>query len=136
MDIKPINDRIVVLQESKETFTSSGLVLPDSAQEKPQRGTVVATGPGKILDNGKKIPMEIKVGDVVLYGKWSGTEVKVKGVDYVMMRQEDVLAIVEGGIKTSAKTSAKAVVNKPAKEKKENKKSGKKEKVKAGKKGK
>lgn len=129
MDIKPLNDRIVVLQESKETVTSSGLVLPDSAQEKPQRGKVVATGPGKILDNGKKAPMEIQVGDIVLYGKWSGTEVKVKGTDYVMMRQEDVLAIVEGG----AKTSAKAVVSKPEKE---TKKSGKKEKVKAGKKGK
>lgn len=121
MDIKPLNDRIVVLQESKETVTSSGIVLPDSAQEKPQRGKVVATGPGKILDNGKKAPMEIQVGDTVLYGKWSGTEVKVKNVDYVMMRQEDVLAIVEG----VAKTSPKALVTKTVKEK-----------VKSGKKGK
>ncbi len=96
MKLAPLHDRIVVKPEEKEKKTASGILLPDTAQEKPQRGKVIAVGPGKLLDNGKLAPMEVKPGDVVLYGKYSGTEVTVNGDEYVILRQEDVLAILEG----------------------------------------
>ncbi|MBA3726955.1 MAG: co-chaperone GroES, partial [Armatimonadetes bacterium] len=78
------------------TTTASGIILPDSAQEKPQRGTVLAVGPGKILDSGKTAPVDIRAGEVVLYAKYAGTEIKLDGKEYVILRQEDVLAVVEG----------------------------------------
>jgi chaperonin GroES len=96
MALKPLNDRIVVEPAEAETVTSSGLILPDSAQEKPQRGVVVAVGPGKLLDNGKTTKMDIKVGETVLYGKYAGTEVRVGSEEYVILRQDDVLAVVDG----------------------------------------
>lgn len=96
MKIQPLHDRIVVEAAAKEERTASGIILPDSAQEKPQKGKVLATGPGKRLDSGKLAPTDIKVGDTVLYGKYSGTEVTVDGTDYVILRAEDVLAVVEG----------------------------------------
>lgn len=96
MALKPLQDRIIVEPSAAETTTSSGIILPDSAQEKPQRGKVLAVGPGKMLDTGKLSQMDIKVGETVLYGKYSGTEIKLSGVDYVILRQEDVLAVVEG----------------------------------------
>ncbi|MCH8275396.1 MAG: co-chaperone GroES [Armatimonadetes bacterium] len=110
MKIKPVHDRIVIKPEESETQTASGIVLPDTAQEKPQRGEVVAVGPGKQLDSGKLAEMEVKVADVVLYGKYSGTEVKLNGEEYVFLRQEDVLAIVEGAkrrMKKAKKTAKK-----------------------------
>ncbi|MCL6623803.1 MAG: co-chaperone GroES [Fimbriimonadales bacterium] len=94
--LSPLHDRIIVKPEEKEKKTPSGILLPDTAQEKPQRGKVIAVGPGKLLDNGKIAPMEVKPGDVVLYGKYSGTEVTVDGDEYVILRQDDVLAIIEG----------------------------------------
>ena len=96
MSLKPLHDRIIVEPAEAETTTSSGIILPDSAQEKPQKGTVLAVGPGKILDNGKKSQMDVKAGDVVLYGKFSGTEVKLGAKEYVIIRQDDILAVVEG----------------------------------------
>lgn len=96
MKIKPLQDRIVVEAAAKEEKSSGGIILPDSAQEKPQKGKVLAVGPGKVLDSGKLAPTDIKVGDTVLYGKYSGTEVTVDGTDYVILRAEDVLAVVEG----------------------------------------
>ncbi|MFN8138525.1 MAG: co-chaperone GroES [Fimbriimonadales bacterium] len=99
MKIKPLHDRIIVKPADKETVTASGIILPDSAQEKPLKGTVLAVGPGKQLDNGKLSQMDVKVGDTVLYGKYSGTEVKVEGEDVVILRQDDVLAIIEGAAK-------------------------------------
>ena len=96
MNIKPLHDRIIVEAAEKETTTASGIILPDSAQEKPLRGNVLAVGPGKMLDSGKLAPVEVSTGDVVLYGKYSGTEVTVGGTDYVILRAEDVLAVVEG----------------------------------------
>ena len=104
MKLQPLHDRLIVEAAAKEERTAGGIILPDTAQEKPAKGTVLAVGPGKTLDNGKKAPVDVKVGDVVLYGKYSGTEVTVNGEDYVILRADDVLAIVEGeGTKKAAK---------------------------------
>jgi chaperonin GroES len=103
MALKPLNDRIIVEPSEAETRTASGLVLPDSAQEKPQRGRVLAVGPGKRLDNGTIAIPDVAVGDTVLYGKYSGTEVKLEGKEYVILRAEDVLGVlVTGGSTTKA----------------------------------
>lgn len=98
MKLTPLHDRIIVRAASKEQVSSGGIILPDSAQEKPQRGEVLAVGPGKRLDSGQLAPVDIKVGDTVLYGKYSGTEVSVSGEDFVILRADDVLAIVEGAL--------------------------------------
>ncbi len=95
MKIQPLHDRIVVEAAQKEEKTASGIILPDTAQEKPQRGKVLAVGPGKRLDSGQLAAMDVKVGDTVLYGKYGGTEVTVDGKDYVILRADDVLAIVK-----------------------------------------
>lgn len=96
MNIQPLNDRIIIEPAQKEEKTAGGIILPDAAQEKPQRGTVIATGPGKRLDSGQLAEMDVKVGDTILYGKYSGTEVTVDGKDIVILRVEDILAVVEG----------------------------------------
>jgi chaperonin GroES len=93
--LKPLSDRIIVKGLEAEEKTAGGIVLPDTAKEKPQQGEVTAVGPGKVLDNGKVAPMDIKVGDRVYYGKYSGTEVKLNGEALVVLRQDDVLGIVE-----------------------------------------
>jgi len=93
MKLKPLHDRIIVEAAEKESKSAGGIILPDSAQEKPQKGKVLAVGPGKMLDSGKLAPMDVKVGETVLYGKYSGTEVTVEGTDYVILRAEDILAI-------------------------------------------
>lgn len=103
MKIKPLHDRIVVEAATKESKSAGGILLPDGAQEKPLRGTVLAVGGGKRLDSGKIAPVDVKAGDVVLYGKYGGTEVTVDGKDYVILRAEDVLALV-----TDAKVPAGA----------------------------
>ena len=95
MAVKPLDDRILVKQCDAEVKTAGGIVLPDSAQEKPQRGTVKAFGPGKLLDSGERASMSVKVGDEIFYGKYAGTEVKVDGDEYVILRESDVLAIVD-----------------------------------------
>jgi chaperonin GroES len=95
LKIKPLADRIVVQAMEAEETTKGGIILPDTAKEKPVEGTIVAAGPGKISDDGKKIEMEVKVGDKVLYGKYSGTEVTVDGEEYLIMRESDVFAIVK-----------------------------------------
>lgn len=94
MNLKPLQDRIIVEAASKEERSAGGIILPDSAQEKPLKGKVLATGPGKTLDNGKLSPVDVKTGETVLYGKYAGTEVTVKGKDYVILRMEDVLAVL------------------------------------------
>ncbi|MBN8689840.1 MAG: co-chaperone GroES [Armatimonadetes bacterium] len=96
MKLQPLHDRIIVKRADKEQVTASGIFLPDSAQEKPQRGEVLAVGPGKQLDSGQIAPMDIKVGDFVLYGKYGGTEVTVGGEEFIILRADDVLAIVDG----------------------------------------
>jgi chaperonin GroES len=93
MSLKPLHDRIVVEAAAKEEKSAGGIILPDSAQEKPQRGTVLAVGPGKRLDSGQLAAIDVAVGDVVLYGKYGGTEVTVDGKDYVILRADDVLAV-------------------------------------------
>jgi len=95
MGYRPLGDRLLVKPNPSEEKTKSGIVLPDSAQEKPQEGKVVAVGEGAKDDKGKKIPMEVKVGDVVLYSKYSGTEVKIEGDEHLIIKESDVLAIVE-----------------------------------------
>lgn len=92
--IKPLEDRIVIQQLAAEETTASGLVIPDSAKEKPQEGEVVAVGPGRIDDNGNRVPLDISVGDKVIYSKYGGTEVKYGGDEYLVLSARDVLAIV------------------------------------------
>jgi chaperonin GroES len=94
MKIKPLADRVVIKPAAAEEKTKGGIILPDTAKEKPVVGEIVAVGPGKISDDGKKIAMELKVGDKVLYGKYSGTEVTVEGEEYLIMREADIFAIV------------------------------------------
>src|SRR5919206_1869726 len=94
--IKPLEDRIVIQQVEAEQTTASGLVIPDTAKEKPQEGEVVAVGPGRIDDNGNRVPLDVQVGDKVLYSKYGGTEVKVGGEDYLVLSARDVLAVIEG----------------------------------------
>jgi chaperonin GroES len=93
--LKPLGDRVVVKPTPREDVTKTGIVLPDTAKEKPQEGVVIAAGPGKTLDDGKREPMDLKVGDRVLYAKYAGTEFKVDGEDLLIVSQKDVLAIVE-----------------------------------------
>jgi len=98
MNLKPLHDRIIIEAAAKEEKSAGGIILPDSAQEKPLKGTVLAVGPGKRLDSGQLSPTDVKVGDVVLYGKYSGTEVTVSGKDYIILRSDDVLAVLEGAL--------------------------------------
>lgn len=95
LTLKPLADRVVVEALPGEEKTAGGVILPDTAQEKPMMGKVLAVGPGKVLDNGKLENMEVKVGDRVLYGKYSGTEVKIEGEKYVILQQRDILGIFE-----------------------------------------
>jgi chaperonin GroES len=97
--LKPLGDRVVVKPKPKEEMTRSGIVLPDTASEKPQEGTVLSVGPGRVLDNGKRVEMEVKGGDTVLFAKYAGTEVKLDGEDYLVIRESDLLAIVTDGKK-------------------------------------
>ena len=92
---RPLDDRLLVQQGDAEEITAGGIVLPDTAREKPQRGRVMAAGPGKLLDSGKRGRLEVKVGDEVYYGKYSGTEVEMSGDKYVILRESDLLAVVE-----------------------------------------
>ena len=95
MKIRPLNDRVVVLKEDKEQKSRGGIIIPDTAKEKPQRGTVVAVGPGKMDDDGKRISMEVKKGDHVLFAKYAGTDIKFDDVEHVIMREEDILSVIE-----------------------------------------
>jgi len=94
MNLKPLSDRVIVRPLEAEEKTAGGLYIPDSAKEKPQQGEIVAVGPGKVSDDGKQIPMEVKVGDKVLYGKYSGTEVSTGGEDLLIMRENDIFAVI------------------------------------------
>ena len=96
MKIRPLHDRVIVKRLESETRTAGGIVIPDSAAEKPVQGKVVAVGKGKILEDGSVRALDVKVGDKILFGKYSGTEVKVDGDELVVMREEDVMAVIEG----------------------------------------
>lgn len=91
VNLKPLDDRLVVEPSDATEKTAGGILLPDSAKQKPQQGTVIAVGPGKLLDNGTRAPLAVKVGDVVLYGKYSGSDVEVNGTEYKILRESDVL---------------------------------------------
>lgn len=95
LKIRPLQDRLIIKRLSEEEKTAGGIIIPDSAKEKPQEGEVVAVGNGKILDDGKKCPLEVKVGDKVLFSKYSGNEIKVDGQEYLIMKEEDIQAVVE-----------------------------------------
>src|SRR6266567_9117776 len=94
--IRPLHDRVVVKRLDAESKSAGGIVIPDTAGEKPDQGEIVAVGKGKILEDGKVRPLDVKVGDKILFGKYSGTEVKVEGDELVVMREEDVMAVIEG----------------------------------------
>lgn len=94
LKIRPLHDRIIVKRLDEEQKTKGGIIIPDSAKEKPQEGEVLAVGNGKILDDGKVMPLDVKVGDKVLFSKYSGTEIKLEGEEYVIMREDDIQAII------------------------------------------
>lgn len=94
MKLKPLGDRVIVLPKESEEVTKSGIVIPDTAKEKPQEGEVIAVGPGRI-EEGKSIPMDVKVGDRIIYSKYGGTEVKIEGEEHLILRESDILAIIE-----------------------------------------
>jgi chaperonin GroES len=96
MKIRPLNDRLLVLRLEEEQKTAGGIIIPDTAKEKPQEGKVVATGPGKMGDDGKRTPMEVKEGDRILFSKYAGSEIKIDGVEHIFMKESDILAVFEG----------------------------------------
>jgi chaperonin GroES len=95
MKVRPLADRILVIREEASETVRGGIIIPDTAKEKPQEGKVVAAGPGKVDDDGKRTPLELKKGDRILMGKYAGTEVKIDGVEHLIMREDDVLAVIE-----------------------------------------
>ncbi len=95
MKIKPLNDRLLVLRVDEEAKSPGGIIIPDTAKEKPQRGKVVAAGPGKMDDDGQRTPMDVKVGDHILFSKYAGTEIKIDGVEHLFMSEDDILGVLE-----------------------------------------
>ena len=110
MKFRPLHDRVVVKRIDAEEKTAGGIIIPDTAKEKPSQGEITAVGPGGRDENGKLIPIDLKVGDRVLFGKWSGTEVKVDGEDLLIMKEDDIMGVVEGAAmsKTTGSASRKA----------------------------
>lgn len=96
VNLRPLGDRVVVKVIEEEEKTAGGIFLPDTAKEKPQKGEVVAVGTGKLLDNGERVPLEVKAGDRIIFAKYGGTEVKVNGEEYLILRESDILAVVQG----------------------------------------
>ena len=94
LNVRPLHDRILVRRMTEEETTAGGIIIPDSAKEKPQKGKVVATGKGRVTDEGKILPLEVQSGDSILFGKYSGTELKLEGEEFLMMREEDVLGVL------------------------------------------
>ncbi len=102
MKFRPLHDRVVVKRLEEDTKTAGGIIIPDTAKEKPQQGKIVAVGPGARDETGKVIPLDVKVGDTVLFGKWSGSEVKIDGDDLLIMKESDILGVLEGTAKVKA----------------------------------
>jgi chaperonin GroES len=96
MNVRPLHDRIIVLRIDEGEQKIGGIIIPDTAKEKPQQGKVIAAGKGKVKDDGKVVPMDVKKGDLILFGKYSGQEIKLDGEEYMIMREEEVLAVIEG----------------------------------------
>lgn len=95
LNVRPLHDRLLVRRMAEEDKTAGGIIIPDTAKEKPHRGEVVATGNGRVLEDGKTMPLEVKIGDKVLFSKYSGTELKLDGAEYLMIREEDVLGVFQ-----------------------------------------
>ena len=95
MKISPLNDRVLVLRIDEDEKTSGGIIIPDTAKEKPQEGRVIAVGPGKFDENGKRIPLDVKKGDHVLFAKYGGNEIRIGGVEHLIMKEDDILGIIE-----------------------------------------
>lgn len=95
MKIQPINDRVLVIRVEEQKKTAGGIIIPDTAKEKPQEGKVTSVGPGKLGDDGKRVPLEVKKGDRVLFSKYAGTEIKIDGVEHIFMREDDILGVLE-----------------------------------------
>lgn len=95
MKIRPLNDRIIVKRLEEEEKTKGGIIIPDTAKERPQEGEVVAVGNGKVLEDGRRLPLDVKAGDRVIFSKYAGTEVKIEGEEHLIMREEDILGIIE-----------------------------------------
>ncbi len=104
MNVRPLHDRIIVQRIEEGEQKIGGIIIPDSAKEKPQQGKVIAAGAGKSKDDGKRIPMDVKAGDTILFGKYSGQEIKLDGEEYLIMREDEVLAVLEGGSSDSKKS--------------------------------
>ena len=104
MKFRPLHDRVVVKRLDAEEKSSGGIIIPDTAKEKPSQGEIAAVGPGGRDENGKLIPIDVKTGDVILFGKWSGTEVKIDGTEYLIMKESDIMGIIEG--KSTARKAA------------------------------
>jgi len=95
MNIRPLNDRVLVVRVEEEKKTSGGIIIPDTAKEKPQEGKIISAGPGKMGDDGKRTPLNVKKGDKILFSKYAGTEIKIDGVEHVFMREDDILGVLE-----------------------------------------
>lgn len=95
MKVKPLHDRVLVKRIEEEPKTKGGIIIPDTAKEKPQEGEVIAVGDGRVLENGEKVPLSVKVGDRVLFSKYAGTEIKIEGEEHLILREDDILAIIE-----------------------------------------
>ena len=106
MRFRPLGDRVVVRRVKEEQKTAGGIIIPETAQEKPQEGEIIAVGPGALDDSGKRVTPEVKAGDFVLFGKWSGTEVKIDGEELLIMKESDIMGIVEGRKPSSSKKAA------------------------------
>ena len=104
MNIRPLHDRILVRRLEEGEQKVGGIIIPDSAKEKPQQGKVIAAGTGKVKDDGKRIPLDVKAGDTILFGKYSGQEIKLDGEDYLIMKEEEVLGVIEGADMKTKKT--------------------------------
>ena len=95
MRFRPLGDRVVVRRVKEEQKTAGGIIIPETAQEKPQEGEIIAVGPGALDDSGKRVPPEVKAGDIVLFGKWSGTEVKIDGEELLIMKESDIMGVID-----------------------------------------
>src|SRR5438128_7548817 len=114
MTVRPLHDRLIVQRIDEGEQNVGGIIIPDAAKEKPQQGTVIAAGHGKVKDNGKRIPLDVKAGDWILFGKYAGQEIKLDGEEYLIMKEDDVLAVIEGktnktpvSVKSKTKTKTK-----------------------------
>ena len=95
MNVRPLNDRVLVVRVEEEKKTKGGIIIPDTAKEKPQEGKIIATGPGKIGDDGKRTPLNVKKGNKILFSKYAGTEIKIDGIEHIFMKEDDILGVLE-----------------------------------------